>query len=188
MPAGNAKRLSSIGVFASACNSGEPSRGGGEALESVAAASQAFAGIDGSRTISTAGTIVNQYTTLAADVALNATTIQVTSVAALANGADAIGPGDLVLIMQMQGATIDTTSTNQNWGQVTALGGAGLYEFAEVVAVNSGTNVLTLSCALKNQYTTGGQTQVIRVPQYDTLTIAAGGPTRVLPVALCPSR
>lgn len=164
----------SLGAFASACNSGEPS-GGGQGLESVATAQQAFAGIDGSRTISTAGTIVNQYTTLATNAALNATTIQVTSVAALANGADAIGPGDLVLIMQMQGATIDTTSTNQNWGQVTALGGAGLYEFAEVVAVNSGTNVLTLSCALKNQYTTGGQTQVIRVPQYDTLTIAAGG-------------
>ena len=103
----------SLGVFASACNSGEPSsRGGGEALESVATASQAFAGIDGSRTISTAGTIVNQYTTLAANVALNATTIQVTSVAALANGADAIGPGDLVLIMQMQGATIDTAHSS----------------------------------------------------------------------------
>jgi hypothetical protein len=166
----------SLGAFAAGCNSGAPTllASGAGTEESVGSVHQAVAGIDGSRTIATSGVVVNQYTTLAANPALNATSIQVASVAALANGADAIAAGDLVLIMQMQGATIDTSADAATWGQVTALGGAGLYEFAEVVAVDSVNNVLTLACALRNTYTTGGQTQVIRVPQYDTLTIAAG--------------
>ncbi|MGC4093036.1 MAG: hypothetical protein QM756_35145 [Polyangiaceae bacterium] len=166
--------LVSLGALAAGCSSGDKPVSG-RSGEHVGSTQAAVAGIDGSPTISAAGTVVNQYTTLAANPALNATSIQVTSVAALANGADAIAAGDLILIMQMQGATINTTATDATWGQVTALGSAGLYEFAEVVAVDATNRVLTLACGLHNVYTTGGQTQVIRVPQYDTLTVGLGG-------------
>jgi hypothetical protein len=169
--------LASLGTLASACATGEPHTEGGSAPKQaggVARSQQALAGLDGVATITAAGTVVNRYTALAANAAQSATSIQVASVAALAVGADALAAGDLLLVMQMQGAAVNTTATNNTWGQVTALNGAGLYEFVEVLSVNSTTNTVTLSCALRNAYTVTGPTQVVRVPQYDSLTVQAG--------------
>ncbi len=48
-----------------------------------------------------------------------------------------LGPlavGDLLMIIQMQGATIDGTDT-PNFGEVTALGSAGLYELVTVATI-----------------------------------------------------
>ena len=169
-------KVAGLGVLASACAPSEASHehgsGGGEP---VAPASAAIAGVDGNPTISAANTVVNQYTRLAANAAQNATSITVTSVAALSAGSDALATGDLVMVVQMQGATINTALDNTTWGSVTAVNGAGLYELVEVSSVNAGTNTITLSCALKNAYSATGATQVIRVPQYGTLTIAAMG-------------
>jgi uncharacterized repeat protein (TIGR01451 family) len=98
---------------------------------------------------------------------------------------DNIKPGDLVLIVQMQDASINITNTeaygsglieNQGSGQ-TSLGNTGLYEYAiadSTVSATSGDATLTLKKALINTYTsadattTSGQKrfQVIRVPQY----------------------
>ena len=165
--------LVSLGALALGCNAGEPSAPSGKAAgESVAAAQQALAGVDGSLTVAAANTIVNQYTTLAADAVAGATSITVTGAAALTSGTKALAPGDLVLVIQMQGATLKTSIDDSTWGQVTTIGSAGLYEFAEVTDVT--TNTLKLSCALAHTYTTAGVTQVVRVPQYDTLTINAG--------------
>ena len=94
--------------------------------------------------------------------------------------------GDLVLIMQMQGATIDATNTNSYGdgasgdpasGQTAAT--AGQYEYG-IISTISG-NTITLTNNLVNTYTTAAATptagqqlfQVVRVPQYRTLTLNA---------------
>ncbi len=109
-----------------------------------------------------------------------------------------INPGDLLLIIQMQGAVINATDTNQygdgagsgvnedNTGDP-ARGSssniAGTYEFA--VATNAvgfaGVATLNLSAPLQNAYVNADATatqgrqryQVIRVPQYTSLTLGA---------------
>ncbi|HEY3498336.1 MAG TPA: hypothetical protein VGK73_26760, partial [Polyangiaceae bacterium] len=163
-------KVMGLGAFSSACAPSAVLDGEGPAAgEPVAEASAAIAGADGNATISAANTVVNQYTRLAANAAQNATSLTVTSVAALAAGSDALATGDLVMVVQMQGASINTAMDNATWGSVTALNGAGNYELVEVRAVDTGTNTITLSCALKNAYSATGATQVIRVPQYNTL-------------------
>src|SRR5580704_3620304 len=64
--------------------------------------SAAIVGGAGNVTISTANQVVNRYTTLSADAAAAATSIAVGSAAALAP----LARGDLLMIVQMQGATI----------------------------------------------------------------------------------
>ncbi|MBC6989192.1 T9SS type A sorting domain-containing protein [Hymenobacter sp. BT491] len=94
-----------------------------------------------------------------------------------------IAPGDLLLVMQMQGGAIVTANGTTYGGTPTSYT-AGLYEYA--VAMNSVTaasgGTLQLKSALTNTYsnadysttsTTTGQRrfQVIRVPQYSALNI-----------------
>jgi uncharacterized repeat protein (TIGR01451 family) len=96
-----------------------------------------------------------------------------------------IKPGDLVLIIQMQDASINTenttkygsgSDTNQGSGQ-TSMGSTGLYEYAianSTVLAASGNATLTLKRPLINSYISAAKTdnagqkrfQVIRVPQY----------------------
>ncbi len=133
-----------------------------------------------------------------ASVAAGATSI---SLGASAGAATAIAPGDLVLVIQMQGADINTSNANTygagTAGSTTATvafgasgyaGGttgtptAGNYEWAvatNAVATTGGT--LNLSSPLVSAYsvrasstTVTRQTfQVIRVPQYSNLTLGA---------------
>ncbi len=133
---------------------------------------QADVGRDGAFAVPGANTIVNLYAQLAgaADPVAGDTAITVTDVNA--NFLSAVSQGDLLLIVQMAGATIDTTDT-ATYGAVSDLGGAGNYEFAGVESVAAG-GVITLACGLKNGYSRSGKTQVIRVPQYTTLTVGAG--------------
>ncbi len=170
-------RLASLGALALGCNAGraEPAPAAKSSSESVGKTAEALAGVDGDVTIGGAGTIVNQYTTLKTDATAGQTSITVNSVAALKSSKD-LAAGDLVLVIQMQGATLDTTlpDTNAGWGSVTQLNSAGLYEFAEVKSVDSGTGAIGLSCALAHSYAQAGTVQVVRVPQYDTLTISSG--------------
>jgi hypothetical protein len=99
-------------------------------------------------------------------------------------GLQPLAVGDLLLIIQMRGATMDPNDPNNaTWGSVSAanLGNAGNYELAGVAGISG--NVITLGCALKKSYsgatpTDAGVTvikaQVIRVAQYTTLTINSG--------------
>ena len=68
-------------------------------------------GIDGNKTVNAAGTIVNEYTTLTLDAAAGATTITVGASGLNANSRFGAGnnlaAGDLIMIIQMQGATMD---------------------------------------------------------------------------------
>lgn len=138
----------------------------------VAEVKSAVFGMDGAVTVSMPNTVVNRYAALAQNAAAGATVLTVGNAAALNTA-----PGDLLLVIQMQGAEIDSTDTVA-YGAVSNLRGAGQFEFVNVTAVNNNMNQITIaSCSggLKNAYATASRTQVVRVPQYSTLTVAAGG-------------
>jgi hypothetical protein len=79
-----------------------------------------------------------------------------------------ISPGVKVLIIQMKGATIDNSNA-ATFGNVTAIGNAGNYEFNYVCAVNG--NDVMLMFSLLRSYTVGGIVQVVTVPQYTAAVI-----------------
>ena len=134
----------------------------------------AQAGKDGPVTVVKVGTVLNEYTGLTADAAANATTLTVASSSLNANGrfAGALAAGDLLLIVQPQGATIDATNA-ASYGTVLALNNAGRYQLVEVASVPSATSIV-LSCRLVSAFSTVGHSQVVRVPRYTTLVLGAG--------------
>ncbi|WP_185816807.1 Ig-like domain-containing protein [Hymenobacter metallilatus] len=147
----------------------------------------ATAGRDGSATIST--NPVTYYPTTNQTVSVNGTSIVV---GAATGAATNIAAGDLLLVVQMQGADI-TSSNSSAYGDgvagIPANGNtatnftAGQYEY--VVANNAITatagGTLTLTTGLKNAYQTAAATgtqgrrvfQVVRIPQYLNLTLGA---------------
>jgi len=144
----------------------------------------------GVKLVTTANNIVNEYTSLNANAASGATTITVAASALNANARfpGNLAPGDLIMIIQMQGASIDGTPsdgswpnpplgigipTDSSWGSVTAYNNCGNWEFAGVKSVPNGTSI-ELDCPLTYSYTATGKTQIIRVQRYSSLTINAG--------------
>lgn len=115
--------------------------------------------------------------------------------------ATSIDVGDLLLIIQMQGADITnsdnntygdgvgdgTSQTSDVFGGTNYAGGflnngnliAGRYEYAIATSASAGSGTVTLASALQNTYVNGSNQrfQVIRVPQYPTLSIGGGGLT-----------
>ncbi len=131
-------------------------------------------GKDGNLTVSAANTVLNTVTTLSAGASSGAGTITVASAAGIA-------AGDVLMLYQAQGATITTTNTS-GYGAVTALNNAGRYEFVSVAAVAGNTITLGTACSatpLRFSYSSGAQ--VVRVPQYSSLTVNAGA--SVVPAA-----
>ncbi|TAL57904.1 MAG: hypothetical protein EPN85_12900 [Bacteroidetes bacterium] len=133
-----------------------------------------------------AGTVtVNEYTALTLDAAANATiiTVAASSLNATPRFPANLGPGDLIMIIQMQGATIlgapfagnpPSTPIDSTWGAITTYNNCGNWEFAEVKSVPNATSI-ALDCPLTYSYTATGKTQVVRVPRYSSLTVNAGG-------------
>ncbi|MFN8002611.1 MAG: hypothetical protein U0X75_16510 [Acidobacteriota bacterium] len=134
-----------------------------------------IAGKDGALVVTAPNTIVNRYAALAVDAPAGASTIAVTNPGG-ASGLDpaTLTPGDLIMIIQMSGATIDSSNT-ANYGQVTNLNSAGRYEFVTVNAVNGNLITVNPPCGgMRYSYSASGKTQIIRVPQYTTLTVNQG--------------
>ncbi|MEJ1239811.1 Ig-like domain-containing protein, partial [Chryseolinea sp. T2] len=125
-------------------------------------------GKNGTLTVTGTNTVLNGYSAITADVAAGSSTVTVTNVASELGG---ITAGDLIMLYQAQGASIQTTDDN-NYGSVTNYNNAGHYEFAYVASVTS--NTITVGCKFKQSYTATGKAQVIKVPQYTNLTINAG--------------
>jgi hypothetical protein len=71
--------------------------------------------------------------------------------------------GDLVLIIQMQDATVDITNT-VTFGSVQSYNSAGLLEFNTISSI-SGFNI-TLTTSLANTYNPAAGLQIVRVPEY----------------------
>lgn len=133
----------------------------------------------------TASTLVNKYVTLASSASAGATSIKVINIAHLSRtdatapntnlgtsvyAANALAAGDLVMIIQMQGADM-TTTDNSSYGNISAYNNTGNYELKTVLSVAG--NVITFCEALTKSYgATGRQrTQVIRVPRFNNLTV-----------------
>jgi uncharacterized repeat protein (TIGR01451 family)/uncharacterized protein (TIGR03382 family) len=148
--------------------------------EGVGQRGGALLGSDSSATITTS-TVINQYFRVTADVAAGATTIQVTPGGMLSM----LKPGDLALLHQAQGAKIDSTDA-ATYGQITDLKGAGLYELFTVESVNTGTGAVGVAAGCgrtgtRNAYSASGKAQLVRVPQYSTLTVQNGGAISATP-------
>ncbi len=140
---------------------------------------------DGAETYSTAGTYVaNRYSALAASVSSGANSITVSNISDLAGSAslanatnmfsnDAIQAGDLILIIQVQGADI-STADDATYGDITAYNNTGNYELLQVSSV--ATNTISICGTIANAYSQGGRnrSQVIRIPRLSTLTVSAG--------------
>lgn len=78
-------------------------------------------------------------------------------------------PDDKVLIIQMQGAFINTDNT-ADYGKIQSLVFSGNYEFARIASITS--IGIIFKNKLKNFYSpTDGSVQLIRVPEYRDLTI-----------------
>lgn len=129
--------------------------------------------------VAPATSVINTYYPATASIAAGATTI---SLGAASGAATPIAAGDLVLIMQMQDATINTNN-DDGYGDgttgdlvgkgATSVGKSGLYEYAVASGLSGST--LTLTCGTSNAYTTGGQSrfQVIRIPVYTNYTLGS---------------
>lgn len=87
-----------------------------------------------------------------------------------------LSAGDLILIIQMKGATVTTPPTD-DFGTVVDMGSCGHYEFARIEYISS--NVLTLRYTLFNTYDVAGAVQLVRVPRYDDAIVIA--PLNALP-------
>ncbi len=104
--------------------------------------------------------IVNTYVkVIAVDYACNKITV---------NDITGFSAGDKVLLIQMQGATIDQTNSI-NFGNITAINDAGNYEFAFIDHF-IGNDVYFQQTLLKT-YTPSGSVQMISVPQYGNITV-----------------
>ena len=144
-------------------------------------------GKDGVANITVTST-VNIYTPLLANAPAGTTSITVASTAGFS-------AGDLIYIIQMQGATVrdsvyqfgntnNSLPNDTSFGKIRAYNGAGNNEFAEVTSVSG--NIITIDCALKNSYSDTtylhpGNTQIVRVPRYTSLTLSGAG------LITCPS-
>ncbi|MGH9802200.1 MAG: DUF11 domain-containing protein, partial [Blastocatellia bacterium] len=134
-----------------------------------------ISGKDGDLTVTATNTIVNKYGRLAIDAPAGASMIAVDNPGG-PNGLDinTLTAGDLIMVVQMSGASIDTGNT-VNYGQVTNLNNAGRHEFVTVNKVQGNTITINPPCGgLRFSYTASGKAQIIRVPQYNNLTINSG--------------
>jgi hypothetical protein len=82
------------------------------------------------------------------------------------------GTGDKVLLIQMQGATVDLSNT-ENFGNILDPGYAGNYEFNRVASISG--NTVQLQFVLSKPYDVAGRVQLIRVPEY--FDVSANGLT-----------
>lgn len=129
-------------------------------------------GIHGSVSISSSNVDVNTRTYLTSNVSAGATSVTVNSSSMTGAGfPGALTAGDLVLIIQMQGATINT-GNSASFGNITAYNTAGNYEFRCVSSVPNSTTI-QFSVPLSNAYTVAGHTQIVRIPRYTNLTVGS---------------
>ncbi len=137
-------------------------------------------------------TVVNTYTSLTINGNQGYTNISVTNNTMTGAGFTSnLEPGDLIMIIQMYGATtnidwfpgtfggstgilgIDPSlwyANGAQFGSIDAYNNAGQFEVREVLSVSGSTNI-NLTCALESTYFADNTTQVIRIPRYNNLTV-----------------
>ncbi|GIV27886.1 MAG: hypothetical protein KatS3mg027_1700 [Bacteroidia bacterium] len=137
-------------------------------------------GKDGNLSTSS-NTVVNQYYTVAFNVNSGDNYVVLST-------APALSPGDLILLIQMQGASVNSYANpsntlaslpNTNYGAITNYNNAGNYEFNQVTTVNG--NSVYVICPFQKNYTALGKTQLIRVPRFNNLTVNSSNTLYGLP-------
>ncbi len=137
-------------------------------------------GKHGNLTVVSTNTRVNEFTTLIANASVGNTTISVAGSALNTNSrfTSTLQVGDLIMIIQMQGAIIKTFAVvggqDSTYGEILNYNNAGNYEFAQVYAIPNATSIV-VDCGLKNNYLVTGKSQIVRVPRYNTLAVNAAG-------------
>jgi len=82
--------------------------------------------------------------------------------------------GDKVLLIQMQGATIDQTQSSV-FGSILDYGNAGNYEYLTICQINGST--IFFQHSFLNTYDVNGKTQLITVPKYTNAIISGSNLT-----------
>jgi hypothetical protein len=109
----------------------------------------------------TAAGIVNTY--------YQVTSINTASNSLVVDDGSTLQPGELVLIIQSKGASIDASNT-ATFGNITVLGSAGNYEFNTICNVTG--NEVWLKAPFSNTYDPGGQLQMVGVPSYQSVMVS----------------
>lgn len=114
----------------------------------------------GVRAQTTISGVVNTYTAvLGVDQCNNAVAVE---------NAKGFAYGDLVLLIQMKGATIGTSDDN-TFGAVDSYNSVGKYEFAEISYIYD--NTITFTYEMVNSYDAGAAKQLVLVPKYTDVTV-----------------
>ncbi|MES1214609.1 MAG: T9SS type A sorting domain-containing protein [Bacteroidota bacterium] len=151
-------------------------------LNALFSFSQGYKGKDGAKTYSVSGTYIpNRYAVLASSVSSGASSIDVTDINQLKGSysftnasnpyiSDPLSSGDLIMIIQMQGADI-SIADDASYGSITTYNNTGNYELREVLSVTA--NTIVVCPNLTKSYSESGRmrTQVVRVPRLSSLTI-----------------
>lgn len=139
-------------------------------LMTIISAFKAQIGKDGNFS-TTSNTVVNQYYSITNNINIGDNFV-------ITSSPPSLTAGDLVLIIQMQGASVNcytnpsntlSSLPNTNYGAITNYNNAGNYEFAQVNSVSG--NTVYLDCPLQKNYTASGKVQLIKVPRYNNLTV-----------------
>ena len=134
---------------------------------------QAQTGNQGAISVTGSNQDLNSRTWLTADAASGSTTISVNN--SNLNGTYFIGnlsSGDLIMIIQMQGASINTANSAA-YGAVTNYNSVGQYEFRCVASVPNSSSIM-VTVPLSNSYSASGHTQIVRIPRYTSFSLASG--------------
>lgn len=138
---------------------------------------KAQTGYMGAYTASGTNVDVNTSTYLTVNALAGATTLRVNNSAMTGAGfSSSLQAGDLVLIIQMQGASI-SIQNNSNFGQIVSYNNAGQYELRCVSSVPNSTTI-NLTVPLTKTFSQIGHVQVIRVPRYSSLNVPSGSSLR----------
>lgn len=103
--------------------------------------------------------IINKYTSVVQICELN--TLYTSNTTEFNNN-------EKILIYQAQGASIDTTNT-QNFGNIINYNGAGNYEINYIQSINN--NVITLKYALTQNYNVQGKVQIVSIPNLQNANV-----------------
>lgn len=134
-------------------------------------------GVHGAVTVSGSNQDLNVRTRLTANASAGSSSITVSNSALTGTYfSGSLTTGDLIMIIQMQGASINN-SNSASYGGITNYNSAGRYELRCVSSVPN-SNTINLTVPLENSYTSAGHTQIIRVPRYSTFNLPAGNSIR----------
>jgi hypothetical protein len=104
--------------------------------------------------------IINSYATVS-NISGNTLTI---------SSSAGISAGDLILIIQMKGASMDESNT-ASFGDIISYNDAGNYEFLKVCAITSSTEIEVSN--IQRTYSPSQLLQIVMVPVYDDATVTS---------------